>query len=290
MTTKHTEPSSVELLPCPFCGGSASSTESGHSGSCYFTQLALMKNDPPGDVSRASDVVAAWNRRSTPPAQPVQEVAQGWKLVPENATENQWGGLARDIVMWMDMHQGPSKTPRNLFIHLERLGRDVPQWLRDEPEMKNLDHVPSKGTRAVIIYRAMLAASPAAPEAAKAESVGKRAELIAHKVNCAYSYCKEKFGPDNVLTKDLADASNFIAALLSTDAKPVVDGELIDCPECGGQGYDADVTTDGIFKDTCPHCSGKGLIRPALLAATPAREWVGLTEEATYQAFMRCST
>lgn len=71
-------------------------------------------------------------------------------------TEEQWGGLARHIIMWMDMQP---KTPRALFTHLERSGVDVPQWLRDEPEMQALDHVPSKGTRAAIVYRAMIDAA-----------------------------------------------------------------------------------------------------------------------------------
>lgn len=70
----------------------------------------------------------------------------------EEITEAMWGGLARDIMMWLDMSP---KTPRALFKHLERIGREVPQWLRDEPEMKHLDHVPSKGTRCVLIYKAM---------------------------------------------------------------------------------------------------------------------------------------
>jgi hypothetical protein len=60
--------------------------------------------------------------------------------------------------MWLDMHAGSEKTPRALFTHLERIGREIPQWLRDEPEMKHLDHVPSKGTRCAIIYKAMLRA------------------------------------------------------------------------------------------------------------------------------------
>jgi hypothetical protein len=77
------------------------------------------------------------------------------KFLPETPTEEMWGQLSRDIVMWMDMYEGSKKTPRNLFTHLERLGRDIPQWLKDEPEMKNLDSVPSKGTRVVIIYKSM---------------------------------------------------------------------------------------------------------------------------------------
>lgn len=91
--------------------------------------------------------------------QPAQ-VPEGWQLVPKEPTEPQWGGLARDIVMWLEMHPGPEKTPRALFLHLERLGRQIPDWLRNEPEMQALDHVPSKGTRATVIYKAMLAAAP----------------------------------------------------------------------------------------------------------------------------------
>lgn len=68
-------------------------------------------------------------------------------------TEAQWGGLARQIIFWMDMQP---KTPRALFKHLERSGWEIPQWLRDEPEMRNLDHTVSKGTRAVLVYRAMI--------------------------------------------------------------------------------------------------------------------------------------
>lgn len=67
--------------------------------------------------------------------------------------ENAWGALARDLVMWSDMG---TKTPRTLFRHLKNVGREIPDWLRNEPEMRNLDHTPSKGTRAVLIYRAML--------------------------------------------------------------------------------------------------------------------------------------
>jgi hypothetical protein len=75
------------------------------------------------------------------------------KAVPFEPTEDQWGGLARAIMMWLDFEP---KTPRTLFAHLKASGHDIPQWLTDEPEMKNLDHTPSKGTRCVLIYKAML--------------------------------------------------------------------------------------------------------------------------------------
>lgn len=97
------------------------------------------------------------------PAEALNALARGEATVTPNVpTEDQWGGLARDIMMWLDMarHSSGSPKPRDLFEHLENLGRPAPQWLKDEPELKHLDHVPSKGTRCVIIFRAMLAASP----------------------------------------------------------------------------------------------------------------------------------
>lgn len=75
--------------------------------------------------------------------------------VPFTPPEEMWDGLARDMMMWLDMNQG-RPTPRTLFEHLKRAHTPIPQWLIDEPEMKNLDSVPSKGTRVVIIYKAML--------------------------------------------------------------------------------------------------------------------------------------
>lgn len=75
--------------------------------------------------------------------------------VPFEPTEEQWGGLARQIMMWLDMGD---KTPRDLFQHLKLCGEPIPDWLRNEPEMQALDHVLSKGTRCVLIYKAMLSA------------------------------------------------------------------------------------------------------------------------------------
>ena len=110
--------------------------------------------------------VGWWSNRDH--KQAAQDTA-GWVLVPIEPTEDQWGGLARDILMAFDMG---SKTPAKLLDHLEKVGREIPQWLRDEGEMKYVDHVISKGTRAVIIYRAMLAAAlphPPQPQSAQPE-------------------------------------------------------------------------------------------------------------------------
>lgn len=67
-------------------------------------------------------------------------------------TEAMWSGLARDLFLAWDMG---CKTPAQIFDHLDRCLRTIPLWLREEPEMQNLDHTVSKGTRAVIVYKAM---------------------------------------------------------------------------------------------------------------------------------------
>ncbi len=77
---------------------------------------------------------------------------------PEEPTEAMWNGLARDIIFWQDTLGNEPPTPRTLFDFLDNTGTEIPQWLRDEPECKNLDHAISRGTRVVIIYRAMRAA------------------------------------------------------------------------------------------------------------------------------------
>lgn len=78
----------------------------------------------------------------------------GARVVPLTPTEDQWGGLARDMMMWLDLGRPTSGA---LFTHLKNLGRDIPDWLKAESELNNHpDSVPSKGTRCAIIYRAMI--------------------------------------------------------------------------------------------------------------------------------------
>ena len=112
------------------------------------------------------------------------------RIAPWTPSGDAWGGLARDIIMWHDIYQ--ERTPRSLLKHLDRVGAEIPMWLLDEPEMKSLDNAISKGTRAVIIYRAMLqdaqaatAPAPSASPAASTEALTETAKRIAWEVNYA---------------------------------------------------------------------------------------------------------
>ena len=77
--------------------------------------------------------------------------------VPFQPTEAQWGGLARDIMMWLRLSGSGRPTGESLYEHLEMTGKDAPKWLLDE--VPRTDHVPPKGTLCAIIYKAMLADS-----------------------------------------------------------------------------------------------------------------------------------
>ena len=83
------------------------------------------------------------------------DVPEGYVLVPVEPTEEMWGELARDIIMWMQMTPAPHYGSK-LHTHLTRLGKEIPDWLAKE--IPNIDHTPSKGTIATCIYKAMLAA------------------------------------------------------------------------------------------------------------------------------------
>lgn len=96
-----------------------------------------------------------------------------WKLVPVEATEAQWGGLARALVMWWGM--GGRPTGNALYAHLRMTGENIPDWLVSE--IPEIDHVPPKGTVAACIYRAMLAAAPASPPPTATE-VGELVERL----------------------------------------------------------------------------------------------------------------
>jgi len=151
----------VGLLPCPFCGGEARIIERPQSSkdtgffcaiSCFcggYSAHAHQHGIAETEEAARSEAITAWNTRTQSAAQNVPVLLEALWTPPEEA----WYGLARALMMAFDME---CKTPRQIFQHLDRTGNAIPQWLRDEPEMTHLDHVPSKGTRVVIIYRAML--------------------------------------------------------------------------------------------------------------------------------------
>ena len=86
--------------------------------------------------------------------------AAGWRIVPADATEEQWGGLARAILFWWGGMDRP--TGILLYQHLRLTGETIPDWLI--AEIPEIDHVPPKGTVAACIYRAMLEAAPSIAE------------------------------------------------------------------------------------------------------------------------------
>ncbi len=80
-----------------------------------------------------------------------------WVMVPLEPTEEQWGGLARAIIMWTRLNDG-LQIGSELHEHLRNLGWAIPDWL--PREIPDTDRTPPKGAVAVCIYRAMLAAAP----------------------------------------------------------------------------------------------------------------------------------
>ena len=80
----------------------------------------------------------------------------GLVVTRKEPSDEQWGELARDLMMWLDMADN-RPTGALLYRHLKRVGREIPAWLYDE--IPDIDHVPSKGNRVVAVYKAMLSES-----------------------------------------------------------------------------------------------------------------------------------
>lgn len=95
-------------------------------------------------------------------------VPEGWKLVPVNDTEEQWGELARDIMLAFDMN---AKTPSALRNCLENLGRELPHWLCERLDGLGQNGVMSKGVRVGLAYRAMIEDAPSPAPAAQGEAL-----------------------------------------------------------------------------------------------------------------------
>lgn len=77
----------------------------------------------------------------------------GMLPVPIEPTEQQWAGLARDIMMGYDLG---AKSPRALLKHLHFSGTTAPEWLQRELGDGTSEAVLSKGSRCVLIYKAMV--------------------------------------------------------------------------------------------------------------------------------------
>lgn len=80
---------------------------------------------------------------------------EGFALVPLEPTEAQWGGLARDIVFAWRFSKW---TAAGMFEFIRSAGHDVPDWMRAMMP-GSPDATISKGTCAVILYRAMIEAA-----------------------------------------------------------------------------------------------------------------------------------
>ena len=96
---------------------------------------------------------------------------KGWKPVPVEPVENQWSGLAREIMMGFDMG---AKSPDGLMMHLNRTGETIPGWLRDELSLHYGQGVMTKGDRVVLIYRAMIEDAPTATSTTPQEPVNQQ--------------------------------------------------------------------------------------------------------------------
>ena len=105
---------------------------------------------------RKIDIAAIADRHAAQPPAVAGAVTDGYALVPIDPTEEQWGGLARDIMMAFDLG---GKSPASLLANMRFSWEDLPEWMRKELHDPESTAVLSKGTRAVLIYRAMLAAA-----------------------------------------------------------------------------------------------------------------------------------
>lgn len=155
----------------PAADGERVAFEAVYAGRCNFERNPHHPDIYANEPCRAR--WEAWQARAALPAKAEGvAVPEGFALVPLAPTEAQWSGLARHIMMWLDMGRPTVKALRQ---HLDMLGVEIPAWLESESEMKG-EGVPSKGTRVAIIYRAMiedyLAAAPVPPATIATFTIG----------------------------------------------------------------------------------------------------------------------
>lgn len=72
--------------------------------------------------------------------------------VMQEPTRDSWSGLARDIMMGLDLGMAKGVSMRQ---HLHACGTPIPDWLEEELSRNGGGHHMSKGTRCVLIFKAM---------------------------------------------------------------------------------------------------------------------------------------
>ena len=90
----------------------------------------------------------------------IERHMEGKVLVPREPSDKHMDGLARAIMLWMDMDE--RKTPKNLFKHLHNTGEEVPLWLSTLLFYGD-ENVMPKGMRCLLVYKAMIAAAQDKP-------------------------------------------------------------------------------------------------------------------------------
>lgn len=80
----------------------------------------------------------------------------GYKLVPVEPTEDQWGGLARHLGRYMQTHD--RYCPKTLKKYFDRFIGEPPEWLTKEVGNWESDHAFATADLPVFIYKSMLGA------------------------------------------------------------------------------------------------------------------------------------
>ncbi len=73
--------------------------------------------------------------------------------VPFEPTMEQWNGLARHLIFAFELN---FLTPKEIRKFLQDTGCKIPSWLEVEFKPSGENATLSKGTRAVLVYKAML--------------------------------------------------------------------------------------------------------------------------------------
>ncbi len=79
-------------------------------------------------------------------------------LVPKQPTVEQYGGLARDLVRYLQWCKRWS--PLTLTTHLKQFGIEMPEWMKEEVPNPESDHHFAKGDIVALIYKAALYDAP----------------------------------------------------------------------------------------------------------------------------------